>query len=241
MKVAVVGGSLGGLAAANVFHRLGAAVVVFERSQTTLEAHGACLGFVDRRLWESLRGAPLVMDGQVVPDQSADGEQSFENSGSFYYGDMWHFLYSGLPDGTVRFGRTIESLGDDAERPCIDGEVFDLALIADGGWSMLRDKYFTVQQPEYTGYQIYWGRVAAEELPGLSGFDGRTEANGIYNCVNLPVPKFDGSRMYMCGFFVATPEDEIRKPERAAADNRQVSQTTGSAPGTWFLPFVRES
>ena len=45
-------GSLGGLAAVNSFHRLGASVTVFEKRPQSMESNGACLGFVDVDLWE---------------------------------------------------------------------------------------------------------------------------------------------------------------------------------------------
>ena len=51
-----MGGSLGGLAAANVFTRLGATVTVFEKRAQKLESNGAALGFVDVDLWERVRG-----------------------------------------------------------------------------------------------------------------------------------------------------------------------------------------
>lgn len=243
MKVAIVGGSLGGLGAANVFHRLGASVTVFEKQPSTMEDRGACLGFVDVQLWERIRGSRMTWpDGRdVTRVPPPDGRQIFERQGSFYYGDMWQYLYSGLPEGCVKFGCTVNTLGD-AEKPCIDGDLFDLAIIADGGWSQLRDKYIqTDERPEYTGYQIFWGRVSTDDCgPGiLTSFDGRTELIGPYAAVTLPVPKFSGEKSYMCAFFVPTPEDEIRKSK--AGDNRQIEQTTGhtSAPD-WFLPFVRQ-
>jgi len=40
LRVAVVGGSIGGLAAARVFHRLGASVKVFEKSPSSFEGRG---------------------------------------------------------------------------------------------------------------------------------------------------------------------------------------------------------
>lgn len=243
LKVAIIGGSLGGLATANVLHRLGASVTVFEKSATTLESRGACLGFVDVALWERIRELRLTRDGKQVSHRPVfDGMHSFdqESQGSFYYGDMWQFLYSGLPEGCVKFGRTVETLGD-PEAPTIDGETFDLAIVADGGWSTLRDRYIESKRaPEYTGYQIYWGRVDAADLPdALTRFGGQTEWSGIYNAVILPVPHNDGKRSYMSAFFVATPEDEIKPPERG--DNRQLSQTSGAKGECpeWFLPFVR--
>merc|ERR1711959_229435 len=236
MKVAIVGGSLGGLAAANVLHRRGASVTLFEKSPTTFASRGACLGFVDVAMLQRIRGTRFMRNGK----------QASLEQGALYYGDVWQFLYSGLPDGCVKLGHTVDTLGEDTERPSIDGEVFDLAIIADGGWSQLRGKYIDERQPEYSGHQIYWASVDTAALPGgLSSFDsefGSTEtatySSGIYDAVILDAPKCDGSRMYACGFFIATPEREVRRPERG--DNRQVAQTETQRAHDWFLPFVRK-
>merc|ERR1711998_120972 len=238
MKIAIVGGSLGGLAAACVLIRLGASVTVYEKSPSTFENRGACLGFVDVDMLQRIVGKRFTRNGSKA---SLD-------QGAFYYGDVWQFLFSGLPDGCVKFGRTVDSLGEDAAHPTVDGEVFDLAIIADGGWSTLRGKYIDPHgQPEYSGHQIYWASVDTAELPGgLSSFEnefGSTETatytTGIYDAVILEAPKNDGSRMYACGFFIATPEGGIRQPERG--DNRQLSQVKSSARAPeWFLPFVQK-
>ena len=215
---------------------------MFEKQTSTMERRGACLGFVDVDLWERIRGKAMARhDGRpVTRDPPPDGRQSFENQGSFYYGDMWAFLFSGLPGGCVRFGRTVETLGD-AGKPSIDGETFDVAIIADGGWSSLRGKYFEgEQQPEYSGYQIFWGRAEVADCGAdiMRSFDGRTELIGPYATVTLPVPHFDGQRQYMAAWFVPTPEAEIKLP--GSGDNRQIEQVSGNgnAP-SWFLPFVK--
>merc|ERR1719473_2535614 len=69
-------------------------------------------------------------------------------------------------------------------------------------------------------------------------FDGSTVNSGIYDAVNLPVPTFDGRKIFMSALFVATPENEVRQPEWG--DNNQIRQTKGphEVP-PWFLPFVR--
>merc|ERR1711998_234786 len=132
-------------------------------------------------------------------------------------------------------------------RPTIAGEEYDMAIIADGGWSTLRRKYFDSRCPEYTGHQIIWASVDTAAVPGgLGSFDsafGSTEmstytAEGIYDAVVLEAPKCDGSSMYACGFFVATPEEEITRPE--SGDNRQVQATRAwTQVPDWFLPFIR--
>jgi len=237
MRVAIVGGSLGGLACANLLTRLGASVSVFEKSQDTFEKRGACLGFVDVDMLEQVVGAKFMRQGR----------RASLAQGAFYYGDVWQFLYAGLPDGCVNFGRAITSFGDNIAKPMIDGEAYDMAIIADGGWSSLRAKYVDPRLPEYTGHQIIWASVDTMAVPGgLGSFDaafGSTEAStftaeSIYDAVVLEAPKCDGSSMYACGFFIATPEDEIARPE--SGDNRQVQATKAwSEVPHWFQPLIR--
>lgn len=145
MKVAVVGGSIGGLAAANAFHRLGATVRVFEKSPSGFAGRGGSLGFCDVGLWQSLAGRRMLRRGV----------QSGRHQGGFFYGDLWQFWMDGLPPGTVVFNTAVESLGDNANQPSINGEAFDAVIVADGGWSRLRGLYFDKRQPEYAGYQLY--------------------------------------------------------------------------------------
>lgn len=238
MKVAIVGGSLAGLGAANLFLRLGADVSVFEKSHTGFSKRGACLGFVDVDLLQKIRGATFVRNGK----------RASLAQGAFYYGDVWNFLFEGLPAGCVHFGRAVSTLGDDVQKPTVDGAAYDLVIVADGGWSSLRAQYIDRQQPVYSGHQIIWASVDAAELPsGLRSFEsefGSTEtatySNGCYDAVVLEAPKCDGSSMYACGFFVATPENEIHAAAPARGDNRQVEATRAwSRPPEWFLPFIR--
>lgn len=123
-RVAVVGASLGGLAVATVFDQLhGFEVDVYERSDSTMKSKGSGLGFVDVNAWQQLRGARMMRRGQ----------QAHRSQGAFYYGDLWQFLYEGLPGGTVRFGRAVGGLGEDPTRqPAIDGTAYDLVVLAGG-------------------------------------------------------------------------------------------------------------
>ena len=128
------------------------------------------------------------------------GQQAHRSQGAFYYGDLWQYLYDGLPGGAVRFGRTIESLGDDpTRRPTIDGTVYDLVVLADGGWSGLRP-HVTSTQPHYTGYVVWRGLVDAAAVPRYNTF-GVFKA-GIYDTIVMPLAG-DG-----LGLFIATPEVE---------------------------------
>ena len=40
--------------------------------------------------------------------------QAHRFQGAYYYGDLWSYLYSGLPEGSVRFGQEV-GLGGERE------------------------------------------------------------------------------------------------------------------------------
>mmetsp|Transcript_14703 Transcript_14703/g.20831 ORF Transcript_14703/g.20831 Transcript_14703/m.20831 type:complete len:163 (-) Transcript_14703:14-502(-) len=159
LRIAVVGASLGGLSIANVAHRLGAKVSVWEVFPSGFHLRGGALGSVDTELLQSLRG---------------DSDESFRKgirSHGHFYGDLWSYLYEGLPEGTVRFGMHVERVvGQDTDTPalvfskppdissdnkqCNDAFAepvpFDLIIGADGGRSTIRG-YVTPQEPTYSG------------------------------------------------------------------------------------------
>ena len=93
------------------------------------------------------------------------GVQASRAQGAFLYGDLWRFWYAALPKDTVRFGVEVSSLGEDPHQPTIEGERYDLAIVADGGWSSLRAKYFDPATPRYAGYEVWRFRVAREHVP----------------------------------------------------------------------------
>jgi 2-polyprenyl-6-methoxyphenol hydroxylase-like FAD-dependent oxidoreductase len=232
-RVAVVGASLGGLAAANVLSQLGFTVHVFERSHTTFEAKGHGLGYVDVGLWEELRGVQMIRRGK----------QASRAQGAFYYGDLWRFLYEGLPRGTVRLSHTIQSLGNNTARPCVNGEVYDMAVIADGGWSGLRH-HFTKKAPSYSGYVVWRGNVDAIHVPGFEAFGVFKE--GHLDTIALPLTTDDGRTSIMIGFFLATPEAEIVRPETGTGrhttepgHNSDAASHRRCVP-EWLLPLYRK-
>lgn len=78
LSVAIVGGSIAGLATATALLRLGIRVRVFELSPTPLSGKGGSLGFVDVPLWEQLKGARMMRRGTFASRQQ----------GAFLYGDL---------------------------------------------------------------------------------------------------------------------------------------------------------
>jgi 2-polyprenyl-6-methoxyphenol hydroxylase-like FAD-dependent oxidoreductase len=228
--VAVVGGSLGGLAAANTFVKLGWHVDVFERSKSTFEAKGHGLGFVDVALWQELRGVRMMRHGR----------QASRDQGAFYYGDLWRYLYDGLPEGTLRLGQSVDNLGDDLGKPTICGKSYDLCIVADGGWSGLR-RYVTSTLPEYAGYVCWRGSVDANKVPGFQSFG--IFKNGHFDTIVLPLSPDDGRNCIVCGCFIATPEDEITWPEAGASrhsvSEKDKTRDEGMSLPDFFLPLYR--
>ncbi|WP_339342879.1 NAD(P)-binding protein, partial [uncultured Polaribacter sp.] len=78
IKVAIVGSSIGGLSAANVLHRLGFEVTVFEAFSEGFNNRGGALGSVDIQLLQT-----ILPTGTI--------QKRIGNHGHFY-GDLWQYL-----------------------------------------------------------------------------------------------------------------------------------------------------
>lgn len=230
--IGIVGASIGGLASATVFHQLGFKVTVYERSESTFENRGSGLGFVDTALWHHLTGRVMMRRGVEASRQQ----------GAFYYGDLWKFLYEGLPKGTVKHGRNIQSLGEDVDRPTIDSEVFDMVVIADGGWSRLRHCVTGPAEPIYAGYVGYRGCINRKDVPWFDAFG--IHKNGIFDTIVMPQAYDDGTDNIVCGAVVATPESEVLKPAAGASrhgtEDKLLRERHNASLPHWFLPLYRE-
>lgn len=226
LNVAISGASLGGLSAANVLHRLGANVTVFESFSHGFHTRGGALGAVDVDMLKDIRG------------DNGNGHKRIRGHGHFY-GDLWQYLFQGLPDGTVQFGVDVEGVVDaDSKAPGIrvgdELRRYDLIIGADGGRSTIR-KYVTDQQPTYAGYTVWRGLCPTEGISGPPS--GSAEVGGCYyETLGFPCAGPDGSgTLWNCGVYMAMPEEEVEAPTK----NRQVKAGMREVPD-WFVPFVRK-
>ena len=235
LRVCIVGGSIGGLAAALSFHRLGARVRVFEKAPAPLYGRGGSIGFVNNMLWEKVRGAPMMRRGQ----------RASRAQGAYLYGDLWGYLYDGLPADTVRFGATVESLGDDPSAPIVDGETYDLCVISDGGWSALRERYFAQyldpRAPIYAGYNVWRFRVERKLVPGWDA-EGEYSDGSHHRTILMNIALNDGRDFVMGGSAIAAEEGTLAPPDAGASrqdfgDDKDGGNTE-SAP-KWFLPWYK--
>ncbi|GIF04189.1 FAD-dependent monooxygenase [Actinoplanes siamensis] len=204
-SAAVVGGGIGGLAAAVALHRAGWTVAVHERSPAPKPA-GAGLTLWPNAvralhalgLAEALRSraAPLTGSGVRRPDgrwlSRTDASQVISRHGApqlaIMRADLVELLASALPPGCLRLGADIT--GADAGGPdrqasirCGDRLVpADLVVAADGVNSRLRQTLWPTQPPaRYCGY-VAWRAVVrspATAIGAASETWGRAERFGV--------------------------------------------------------------
>ena len=209
VRVAVVGGSLGGLTAALLLRELGLDVTVYERSNAELEQRGAGIGFLPASYRYLAERAHVDLDEVSI---STDHIRYLDRQGRViheqprtYRFSNWNTVYRSL----LRcFGRARYLLG----RECVDirqqdrkvqikqadgNELeFDLLVCADGVNSRARARLLPDVRPRYAGYVAWRGLVPAKELgekaPALQ------DAITYYVYANshilvYPIPGIDGS------------------------------------------------
>lgn len=223
LKIAVIGASIGGLSAANVLNRLGFEVIVFEAFSEGFQNRGGALGSVDLQLLQT-----ILPTGTI--------QKRIRHHGHFY-GDLWQYLFEGLPKYSVKFGVDIqEILNAESLKPSlkIEGkhQEFDFIIGADGGKSTIR-KYVTNAAPQYAGYTLWRALLSTDKINHPPS--GSKTINGIrYETLGFPFIGANQESLWNCGVYMAMPESEVEKPTK----NRQVStQNFKQIPG-WFLPFI---
>jgi 2-polyprenyl-6-methoxyphenol hydroxylase-like FAD-dependent oxidoreductase len=184
MKALIVGGSLGGLFAANILHRAGWEVLICERSMQALSGRGA--GLVSHpELFAALRATGVAVDpqepfagsdlGVYVPDRrvfSGDGSTIAQLDYPQVLASwprLFELLRAQLPAHSYRHATRCVRVGtsdDGATAHFADGrcEHADLLIAADGVRSSIRAQLAPTAQPIYAGYVAWRGLVDAAQL-----------------------------------------------------------------------------
>jgi 2-polyprenyl-6-methoxyphenol hydroxylase-like FAD-dependent oxidoreductase len=176
-KAVIAGGSLGGLFAANLLHRAGWDVHVYERVAQELEGRGA--GIVTHpELMAALDRAGIVVDdtiGVAVTERVTLGTAG-EVVGKrrlpqvlTAWSRLYHVLRSAFPSERYHNGKQLASVAQDAQRVVArfaDGEevVADLMVAADGFRSTVRQSLLPQAKPQYAGYVAWRGLVEEASL-----------------------------------------------------------------------------
>jgi 2,6-dihydroxypyridine 3-monooxygenase len=209
-RVAVVGGSLGGLTAALVLRDLGCEVDVFERSTAELESRGAGIVVLDATIRYLRERTDLDVDRVTTSTGflrylGGDGSVVYEEPRRYRY-SAWHSIYRALLGcfGRERYhlGRQMAGLrqrGEQVEVRFADGSSasYQLVVCADGITSGARAALQPRARPAYAGYVAWRGTVAERRLGRAAG---ELLADSIVyqvmpgsHILLYPIPALDGS------------------------------------------------
>ncbi len=187
LRCVVIGGSVGGLAAALEIRRLtGAEVAVYERSGAQLEARGAGVVMQPDVAWLLEQNGRKAEEVCVALSERVrlreDGKQLVQPASQMM--TAWDTLYSALRDrlAEVCYRQdsellTLEQDDEEVRAEFADGYRTSASFLvaADGINSQCRAVLKNVSRPTYAGYVAWRGLEAEEDLPSdvVAELDGR--------------------------------------------------------------------
>lgn len=178
-KILIIGGSLGGLFAANILHRGGHDVSVLEKVAGSMDGRGAGIVTHDA-LFAGLRRAGLsgtetlgiTVEQRVALDVAGNDVASLEmpqivTSWSRLYDTLHHLL----PAKRYVQGVTVQKVDNLSGSAVVQGLTnegvktwsADLVIASDGLRSVVRQQFAPQVQPQYAGY-VAWRGVCAESV-----------------------------------------------------------------------------
>lgn len=176
-RALVIGGSLGGLFAANLLHRQGWDVQVFEQSATALAGRGAGI-ITHPELFAALKRIGIALDDSIGVDIA--GRVAFAQDGTELgtldirqclttWGRLHTLLLAALPAARYHLGHACVRVEQDAgsvtahfrNGASASGE---LLIGADGIRSAVRGQHATGATPVYAGYIAWRGLVDEKAL-----------------------------------------------------------------------------
>ena len=177
LRVAVTGGSVGGLTAALVLRDAGCDVTVFERSSAALQARGAGIAALEATLrYLTERGGRQVADvcssTNWIRFLGADGSVRHEQRHRYLF-SSWNTIYRSLlglfDPGRYLLGHEVTGFSQAADSVRVtlaDGQEAeaDLLVCADGVSSLARARLLPEVRPSYAGYLAWRGTLPEQAL-----------------------------------------------------------------------------
>jgi 2-polyprenyl-6-methoxyphenol hydroxylase-like FAD-dependent oxidoreductase len=212
-KILVIGGSLGGLFAANILLRQGHDVTLLEKALGSLDGRGAGIVTHDA-LADALREAGITVDNSLGVAVSkrvtlgADGESLGEMPLPQIltsWSRLYHLLKENFPSERYLQGKNVKTVTQDASSvlvACEDGSTYqaELLIASDGIRSAVRAQVAPDIQPEYAGY------IAWRDESHLSNYTLDT----LFNYFGFCLPNGE----QMLGYPVAGSGNDIRPGKR---------------------------
>ena len=186
LHVAVVGGGIGGLSAANALVRRGLDVTVFEQAAALGEVGAGVFIYPNalRQLERMGLKEPLAavgakvgigseyyrMDGSVVGQILTTDSSGWNGLYGMHRADLLGVLANAVPSSAIRTGyRCVGFEQNDriAQLTFANGGTVetDVVVAADGIQSTLQKYVVAPSMPEYSGSRAYRGLIASEKLP----------------------------------------------------------------------------
>lgn len=218
-RAIVIGGSLGGLFAANMLRTIGWSVDIFERSPADLDSRGGGI-VLQPDVVEVFRRSHIGLEGQALGVQSRY-RTVFRLDGSIQSKHLapqtqtsWSLIYTTLKQafGEDHYHRAkvltrVEQ--DEAARSVTavfaDGtrETADLLIGADGGSSTVRSQYWPGMHPRYAGYIAWRGLLAEDDMPPVA----RETLHGDFGFAN-------NAGSHILGYLVPGTGNDVRPGHR---------------------------
>lgn len=177
LKVAVAGGSIGGLCAGLALHGAGFDVDVYERHPGPMETRGA--GIVVQgeivRLLRDGGAAPLPTTScrmrRYLEPEGGEGRTQASPQEFTFWEAIYRTLRDALPAERYHMGASLRDIGvDDGHRITaqvdgVGGIEADLLVAADGARSATRQRFLPEVGPEYAGYVAWRGTLDEADTP----------------------------------------------------------------------------
>ncbi|MHB0705176.1 FAD-dependent monooxygenase [Roseomonas mucosa] len=230
--IGIIGGGIGGLAAAIALHRAGREVLVFEQARrfsrvgadinltpnavraldglgigAALREHGARPTHRVSRDWDTgTETSVLAMSGEAEAKYGAPQL-------TLHRADLLRALEEALPAECIRLGQRATGIAQDAAGVHLafaDGTRATVAALvgADGIHSVVRAALFGEEQPRFTGVVAYRAVIPRErlDLPGLDRFTKWWGPNAASQIVTFPISA--GRETFI---FATTPQESWRE------------------------------
>jgi 2-polyprenyl-6-methoxyphenol hydroxylase-like FAD-dependent oxidoreductase len=260
--VAIVGAGPAGLTVANILHRHGWRVMVFESDAAadardqggTLDLHpdGGQLALEKAGLLDAFLSVARHEDQEQRVVDHATGALLHEEIPQAGTGErpeidrlvLRQLLLRPLPAGTVRWGARVEDViagrkaGHELRLDQGTAGPFDLVIGADGAWSRVR-KALTNVRPDYTGVTFIelWLADVDARHPVLAKLVGHGTLFSLHDGAGIFAQRNGGGTIRVYAAFRTRPEDTER-PDRALAGittSRLLARFAGWTPALRML------